>query len=80
MTEASEWIKRSNTICHYTRFWRFSKANCNGYRAGLPKMGDLLHLFAENGLTTTDGPQMRTPVYRNPHTWSEPRNPSTSRC
>jgi hypothetical protein len=51
MTEVLEQIKRPNTICHYTRFWRLSKANCNRCRVGFPNMGDLLRLFAEYGLT-----------------------------
>ena len=50
MTEASELINRSNTICHYTRFPGFSDPNCNGCNGHDPKMVELLHLFAENGL------------------------------
>ena len=56
MTEASELINRSNTICHYTRFSGFSEPNCNGCNVGVPKMGELLHLFAENGISSGWGP------------------------
>ena len=51
MEEASESINRSNTICHYTGFSGFSEPNCNGCNVGDPKMVELLHLCAENGLT-----------------------------
>jgi hypothetical protein len=51
MTEVSEEINRSDTICHYKRFYGFLRANCNAYRVGFPKMVDLLRLFAEYGLT-----------------------------
>src|ERR1017187_5739738 len=50
MPEATGKINRSNTICHYTRFFRFLESNCNGCNVGDPKMVELLHLFAENGL------------------------------
>ena len=50
MAEVSEEINRSNTICHYTGFYGFSKPNCNGCNVGDPKMVELLHLCAENGL------------------------------
>src|ERR1039457_3055054 len=50
MPEATGSINRSNTICHYTRFFRFLESNCNGCNVGDPKMVELLHLFAENGL------------------------------
>src|ERR1017187_2832644 len=50
MPEATGYINRSNTICHYTRFFRFLESNCNGCNVGDPKMVELLHLFAENGL------------------------------
>src|ERR1035437_3991652 len=48
----------SNTICHYTRFFRFLESNCNGCNVGDPKMVELelLHLFAENGLVAKDSP------------------------
>src|ERR1039458_8096860 len=52
MPEATGSINRSNTICHYTRFFRFLESNCNGSNVGDPKMVELLHLFAENGLTS----------------------------
>src|ERR1035441_4996206 len=32
------------------RFFRFLESNCNGCNVGDPKMVELLHLFAENGL------------------------------
>jgi len=51
MTEVSEEINRSDTICHYKRFYGFLRANCNACRGGFPKMVDLLRLFAEYGLT-----------------------------
>src|ERR1035441_10417851 len=50
MPERTVYINRSNTICHYTRFFRFLESNCNGCNVGDPKMVELLHLFAENGL------------------------------
>jgi len=50
MTEVSEEINRSNTICHYKRFSGFLRANCNACRVEFPKMVDLLRLFAEYGL------------------------------
>src|ERR1017187_4606273 len=55
MPEATGSINRSNTICHYTRFFRFLESNCNGSNVGDPKMVELLHLFAENGLTPISG-------------------------
>src|ERR1039457_118422 len=54
MPEATGSINRSNTICHYTRFFRFLESNCNGCNVGDPKMVELLHLFAENGLGIND--------------------------
>src|ERR1019366_2215298 len=51
MAKASELINRSNTICHYKCFSGFSEPNCNGCNDGDSKMVELLHLFAENGLT-----------------------------
>src|ERR1035437_4087421 len=58
MPEATGSINRSNTICHYTRFFRFLESNCNGCNVGDPKMVELelLHLFAENGLVAKDSP------------------------
>lgn len=47
MTEVSEWIKRSNTICHYTRFGDFQVPNSTSCHIGYLKMVDLLRLFAE---------------------------------
>ena len=50
MAELSEQIHRSTEICHYRRFSGFSRANCNACHAADPKISELLHLFAENGL------------------------------
>jgi hypothetical protein len=50
MTEASELINGWDTICHYKRFFGFPEPNSNGCNAGVPKMVELLHLFAENRL------------------------------
>ena len=52
MTEVSAQIKRSNTICHYTRFLRFSKAKSISCLIGFSKMVNLLRLFAEYGLAS----------------------------
>src|ERR1019366_9398322 len=51
MAKESELINRSNTICHYKRFSGFLEPNCNGCNAGDSKMVEILHLFAESGLT-----------------------------
>jgi len=51
MAEVSEEINRSDTICHYKRFYGFLRANYNACRVGFLKMVDLLRLFAEYGLT-----------------------------
>src|ERR1051326_8891827 len=51
MTEEPGLINRSNTICHYTHFPGFSDPNCNRCNSHEPKMVELLHLFAENGLS-----------------------------
>jgi len=50
MAEVSEEINRSDTICHYKRFYGFLRANYNACRVGFLKMVDLLRLFAEYGL------------------------------
>jgi hypothetical protein len=52
MTEVSAQIKRSNTICHYTRFLRFSEAKSISCLIGFSKMVNLLRLFAEYGLAS----------------------------
>jgi hypothetical protein len=52
MAEASEMFNRSNTICHYKRFSGFSESNCNGCNVEDSKMVELLHLLAENRLST----------------------------
>src|ERR1039458_5757860 len=43
-------MNRSIKICQCTHFFRFLESNCNGCNVGDPKMVELLHLFAENGL------------------------------
>src|ERR1035437_3569774 len=63
MPEATGSINRSNTICHYTRFFRFLESNCNGCNVGDPKMVELLHLFAEDGLSPSLS-RMRGPALR----------------
>src|ERR1035437_9960684 len=40
-------------MCPYTRFFRLLESNCNGCNVGDPKMVELLHLFAENGLSSS---------------------------
>src|ERR1051326_9200267 len=55
MTEEPGLINRSNTICHYTHFPGFSDPNCNRCNSHEPKMVELLHLFAENGLVDKPG-------------------------
>ena len=50
MAEGPELINRSPTICHYTSFWRISRANCNAYSLTRSEIADMTRLFAENGL------------------------------